>query len=62
MPPFMEDMDQYMAALDVIARVNHIDEYVEAQRAKQGLLGTSGPVTQLPVDDDGDSSDDFGLD
>ena len=25
-PPFMQDMDEYMRALDIIARVNHIDE------------------------------------
>lgn len=29
LPPFMQDMDQYMRALDIIARVNHIDEFVE---------------------------------
>jgi glutamine synthetase type III len=23
--PFMEDMEQYMAALDIIAKTNHID-------------------------------------
>lgn len=26
-PPFMRDMDQYMLALDIIAKLNHIDEY-----------------------------------
>lgn len=26
-PPFMRDMDQFMKALDIIAKVNHIDEF-----------------------------------
>jgi len=43
-PPFMQDMDEYMRALDIIARVNHIDE-----------LGTQVPTTfekEDPVEDD----------
>lgn len=35
-PPFMRDMDQYMTALDIIAKVNHIDDYVEEMRLKDG--------------------------
>jgi hypothetical protein len=27
-PPFMADMDQYMTAFDIIAKINHIDDYV----------------------------------
>lgn len=42
-PPFMRDMDQYMAALDIIARVNHIDEYVEEQKHKEN---NSVPASQ----------------
>jgi len=33
-------MDQYMQALDIIAKMNHIDDYVEEQRLKEenGIL------------------------
>jgi hypothetical protein len=30
-PPFMRDIDQYLTALDIIAQVNHIDEYSNLQ-------------------------------
>lgn len=30
-PPFMRDMDTYMQALDIIAKVNHIDEFVQSR-------------------------------
>lgn len=33
-PPYMRDMDQYMHALDIIAKVNYIDDYVFSQRLK----------------------------
>jgi hypothetical protein len=35
-PPFMRDMDQFMTALDIIAKVNHIDDYVEEMNKKDG--------------------------
>lgn len=35
----MRDMDQYLHALDIIAKVNHIDDYVEELRVKEAELG-----------------------
>jgi hypothetical protein len=37
----MRDMDKYMQALDIIAHVNHIDEYNEVLRIKEAELGIS---------------------
>ena len=64
-PPFMRDMEQYMRALDIIARVNHVDDYVDQQQR----LGTYTYVVndQLPMqmktlqvaDDFDNVSDDF---
>lgn len=34
----MRDMDQYMLALDIIAKVNHIDEYLEEQQRTINLV------------------------
>lgn len=31
----MRDMDQYMLALDIIAKINHIDDYVEEVRLRE---------------------------
>lgn len=31
----MRDMDQYMHALDIIAKINHIDDYVEEVRLRE---------------------------
>jgi hypothetical protein len=35
----MRDMEQYMRALDIIAKLNHIDDYVEELRIKEAELG-----------------------
>ena len=32
----MRDMDQFMTALDIIAKTNHIDDYVEETNKKDG--------------------------
>ena len=37
-PPFMEDFDSYMRALDIIAATNHIDLNTEENK-KQGNAG-----------------------
>jgi len=48
-PPFMRDMDTYMKALDIIARVNHIDEYVVAQKAQEPLPQFIVTTAQPPL-------------
>ena len=64
-PPFMRDMDQYMRALDIIARVNHIDDFVEQQQRLGTYtfandLSPKNNMKTLPVAEDFDDvSDDF---
>ena len=63
----MRDMDQYMKALDIIARVNHIDDYVEEQRLKGTTYNINYTGDQSPkymrtlqvADDVDEGSDDF---
>jgi hypothetical protein len=46
-PPFMEDFDSYMKALDIIAETNHIDLNT-SENNKTG--GAAGPVTaEVPL-------------
>lgn len=63
----MRDMDQYMCALDIIARVNHIDDYCEEQRLKviedNNTMGLVPPGTlhalQQQESADGSGNDDL---
>ena len=43
-PPFMEDMDAYMRALDIIAKTNHVD----LPGTDNNEHGQKGPMEQLP--------------
>jgi hypothetical protein len=52
-------MDQYMFALDIIAKINHIDDYVEEVRLREQESESGGPqynravMPSLAVADDG---------
>lgn len=43
-PPFMEDFDSYMRALDIIAETNHIDLFNENNKTG----GAVGAVAEIP--------------
>jgi len=47
-PKFMENIDDYMRALDIIAKCNHVDEFdfdiATQTQAEQGLAGQEEDV------------------
>jgi hypothetical protein len=60
----MRDMDTYMKALDIIAKVNHIDEYaaalVQKEPPPQFIVATAGLPSQVvqPIPDENNNIDD----
>ena len=50
----MRDMDMYMKALDIIAQVNHIDEYyTQNQETDTKMASIHVPCNDVDVDEQG---------
>jgi hypothetical protein len=54
----MRDMDQYMTALDIIAKINHIDDFVEEQRVKEEQGQSDYLRNTIPLDQNDEVSED----
>ena len=46
----MENMDEYMRALDIIAKVNHVDEFNIENEEEQPTNKTEEPDVNLDLD------------
>jgi hypothetical protein len=51
-------MDQYMTALDIIAKINHIDDFVEEQRVKEEQGQSDYLRNTIPLDQNDEVSED----